>query len=187
MQDGIGNRHTIAAALEGEYTSNSDARTWLPSCQNSLAKFLIRFTPHIAIQRRFTAIPEMYTFMRPPGNTVLIVDDDPLHLTIYKWILQREGYHCRTALVGSTSVELPVGDLVDLVLLDYRLSSSLTAPEVAEQVKSSFPEAPIVVLSELPWMPDDIRAYAAAFVNKGEPKRLIETLATVLRGKPSPA
>jgi len=125
--------------------------------------------------------------MRPPENTVLIVDDDPLHLTIYKWILQREGYQCRTALVGSTSVDLPLSERIDLVLLDYRLSSSLTAPEVAEQVKSAFPEAPIVVLSELPWMPDDIRAQAAAFVNKGEPRRLIETLAAVLRGKPSPA
>ena len=187
MQDGDGNRHRIAAALKKEYTSNSDARTWLPSCQNNLAKVLVRFTPHIAIPRRSEVISEMYTFMRPPENTILIVDDDPLHLTIYKWILQREGYQCRTALVGSTSVDLPLSERIDLVLLDYRLSSSLTAPEVAEQVKSAFPEAPIVVLSELPWMPDDIRAYAAAFVNKGEPKRLIETLAAVLRGKPSPA
>jgi len=129
----------------------------------------------------------MYTFMRPPENTVLIVDDDSLHLTIYRWILEREGYHCRTALVGNTSVELPVSDLIDLVLLDYRLSSSLTAPTVAEQVKSAFPTAPIVVLSELPWMPEDIRACAAAFVNKGEPKRLLETIAGVLQGKPSPA
>ena len=116
-----------------------------------------------------------------------MVDDDSLHLTIYRWILEREGYHCRTALVGNTSVELPVSERIDLVLLDYRLRSSLTAPEVAEQVKSAFPEAPIVVLSELLWMPDDIRAYAAAFVNKGEPKRLIETLTGVLRGQPSPA
>jgi DNA-binding NtrC family response regulator len=129
----------------------------------------------------------MYSFMRPPENTVLIVDDNSLHLTIYRWILEREGYHCRTALVGNTSVELPVSERIDLVLLDYRLSSSLTAPEVAEQAKSAFPEAQIVVLSELPWMPDDIRPYAAAFVNKGEPKRLIETLARVLRGEPSPA
>ena len=120
-------------------------------------------------------------------TTVLIIDDDPLHLTIYRWILQREGYQCKTAVVGSTSVDLPRSERIDLVLLDYRLSSSLTAPQVAEQVKSAFPETPIVVLSELPWMPDDIRAYAAAFVNKGEPKRLLETIALVLEGKPSRA
>jgi len=125
--------------------------------------------------------------MQTQENTVLILDDDPLHLTIYRWILQREGYQWRTALVGSTYVQLPARERIDLVLLDYRLSSSLTAPTVAEQVKSAFPEAPSVVLSELPWIPDDLRAYAAAFVNKGEPKRLIETLAAVLRGKPSPA
>ena len=120
-------------------------------------------------------------------KTVLIIDDDQLHLTIYGWILQREGYQCKTALVSGTSVDLPRSERIDLVLLDYRLNSSLTAAEVAEQVKSAFPETPIVVLSELPWMPDDIRAYAAAFVNKGEPKRLLETIALVLEGKPSQA
>ena len=122
-----------------------------------------------------------------PEITVLIVDDDPLHLMIYRWILQREGCHCKSALVGSTSVELPVSEVIDLVLLDYRLSSSLTATDVAKQVKSAFPEVPIVVLSELPWMPDDIRAYADAFANKGEPKRLLETIVGVLHCKPSPA
>ena len=121
--------------------------------------------------------------MPAQGPTVLIIDDDPLHLTIYKWILEREGYDCKRALVGSTSVGLPGNEPVDVVLLDYRLSSSLTAVEVAAQVRKAFPSAPIVVLSELPWMPDDIRAHADAFVNKGEPKLLLETIAGVLQGK----
>lgn len=121
--------------------------------------------------------------MLSQGATVLIVDDDPLHLTIYTWILQREGYDCKRALVGSTSVDLPVNEPIDAVLLDYRLNSSLTAVNVAEQVKNEFPSVPIVVLSELPWMPDDIRAYASGFVNKGEPKRLLEAIAGVLHAK----
>jgi len=101
------------------------------------------------------------------------------------WILEREGYQCKTAVVNSTSVELPVINAMDLVLLDYRRSSSLTAIDVAEQVKSALPETSIVVLSELAWMRDDIRAYAVAFANKGEPKRLLDTIAAVLEGKPS--
>jgi DNA-binding NtrC family response regulator len=125
--------------------------------------------------------------MHSRNNSVLIIDDDSLHLTIYTWILAREGYQCRTALVGSTSVKLPVDEAIDLVLLDYRLNSSLKAVEVAEQVKNAFPSAPIVVLSELPWMPHDIATHAAAFVNKGEPKRLIETIAGVLHRRPSVA
>jgi DNA-binding response OmpR family regulator len=117
--------------------------------------------------------------------TILIVDDDPLHLTLYSWILQRQGYKCRTAQVKSTSVDLPSDAAIDLVLLDYRLSSSLTPLEVIQQLKAAFAATPIVVLSEMQWMPDDMRGHAAAFINKGDPARLIETIASVLHGEPS--
>lgn len=118
--------------------------------------------------------------MTSPGNTILIIDDDPLHLKIYTWILEREGYQCRTALVGSKDVDLPQDEKIDLVLLDYRLSSSLTAPDIANQLKSLFPDVPIVVLSEAPWMPEDMSAHAIAFINKGNPQRLVNTVADVL-------
>jgi DNA-binding NtrC family response regulator len=119
-------------------------------------------------------------FDMPSQPNVLIIDDDPLHLKIYSWILEREGYKCRTALVGSTSVDLPDDPDIHLVLLDYRLTSSLRATDVAEQARKTYPDAPIVVLSEMPWMPDDIRPHAIAFVNKGNAKLLIDTVAQVL-------
>jgi DNA-binding NtrC family response regulator len=112
--------------------------------------------------------------------SVLIIDDDSLHLTIYRWMLEREGYSCKTALVSET-LDLPANDAIDLVLLDYRLNSSLTAVHVAERVKKAFHHVPIIVLSELQWMPDDIRPYAAGFVHKGEPKRMLDTIADVLQ------
>lgn len=112
--------------------------------------------------------------------TILIVDDDRLHLTLYTWILQGQGYKCKTALVKSTSVDWPADTAVDLVLLDYRLSSSLSAADVVTQLKSTFASVPIVVLSEMQWMPDDMRGHAKAFVNKGDPKKLLETIAAVL-------
>jgi DNA-binding response OmpR family regulator len=117
--------------------------------------------------------------------TVLIVDDDPLHLTLYTWILQRDGYKCATALVKGTSVDLPSDAAVDVVLLDYRLNSSLTSLDVIHRLRSAFASVPIVILSEMQWMPDDVREHAVAFVNKGEPTQLLETIAAVLRGKPS--
>jgi DNA-binding response OmpR family regulator len=115
-------------------------------------------------------------------RTILIVDDDQLHLTLYTWILQGEGYKCRTALVTNTSVDLPTDADLDLVLLDYRLSSSLSASDVVRQLKNTFSSVPIIVLSELPWMPDDMRGHAVDFVNKGDPKRLIETITAILQG-----
>jgi DNA-binding NtrC family response regulator len=125
--------------------------------------------------------------MPTKDTTILVIDDDPLHLKIYTWILQREGYLCITAQVGSTSVHLPADQKVDLVLLDYRLNSSLRAPDVAILVKDAFPGIPIVVLSEAPWMPDEMQKYAAAFINKGNPQRLLETVAEALEGKTSAA
>jgi DNA-binding NtrC family response regulator len=113
-------------------------------------------------------------------TTILVIDDDPLHLKIYCWILQREGYRCRTALVESRSVDLPADERIDLVLLDYRLTSSLTAPEIARNLKTNFPSVPIVVLSEMPWMPEDMTAHAVGFINKGNPQRLLNTVADVL-------
>lgn len=121
----------------------------------------------------------------PQNATILIVDDDPLHLKIYTWILQREGYRCLTALVGSTSVELPADEPVDLVLLDYRLNSSLRAPDIARQAQSTYPSIPIVVLSEAPWMPDDMNDLAMAFVNKGNPKLLMDTIRGVVERRHS--
>jgi len=114
--------------------------------------------------------------------TILIVDDDRLHLKLYTWILQAEGYKCESALVQSTSVDLPSDTTVDLVLLDYRLSSSLSPLDVIEQLKSKFPAAPIVILSEMQWMPDDMRSHAQAFINKGDPKKLVETINGIVQG-----
>jgi DNA-binding NtrC family response regulator len=112
--------------------------------------------------------------------TILIIDDDELHLTLYTWILQGQGYKCQTALVKSTSVDLPQTGGIDLVLLDYRLSSSLSAVDVVLLVKSAFPSVPVVVLSEMQWMPDDMRDHAIGFVHKGDPNRLVATIGSLL-------
>jgi len=64
-----------------------------------------------------------------------------------------------------------------MVLLDYRLNSSLTAADVTDQLQVDFPSAPIIILSELPWMPEDAQRYAKGFVHKGEPDLLMETVA----------
>ena len=85
--------------------------------------------------------------------------------------------------MGSRSVELPDNAHVDAVLLDYRLASELTAVDIAKRLKQVFPAAPVVILSEMPWMPDDIAPHAAAFVHKGEPQQLLDTLRTILGGK----
>lgn len=119
--------------------------------------------------------------------TILIVDDDALHLQLYAWILQRKGHKSILAQVKSESVDLPPNGDVDLVLLDYRFNSSLSAVDVYDQIKGRFPSAPVVVLSDRQWMPDEMKGKAEAFVSKGDPNVLLDTVAAILDRRPANA
>ena len=114
-----------------------------------------------------------------PKITVLVIDDDPTQLKLYSWILEHGGFKPFQALVGSNEVNWPECDRVDVVALDYRLTSKLTAVDVAHQVRERFPDAQVLVLSEMFWMPADIAPLAAAFVSKGNPEELISTVSSL--------
>ena len=107
---------------------------------------------------------------------VLILDDDPSHLKIYAWIAEQAGCSPLPVQVTSHSLSLPQNGPVDLVLMDYRYSSSLTALDIVQEVESTFPGVPIVVFSELYGMPQDMEQHAKAFIRKGEPQELVNRL-----------
>ncbi len=119
----------------------------------------------------------------PHNRTVLIVDDDPSHLKLYSWVVERGGFRSVTILADGDGVTIPDGQRIDAVVLDYRLGPNLTAAEVAKGLRDGSPSLPILVLSDLPWMPDDVAPYASGFVRKGEPQQLIEMIDSVI-GKP---
>jgi len=107
---------------------------------------------------------------------ILIVDDDPSHLDIYGMIVDRAGYRPVPLLVRFAGLEpLPDGEIA-AILLDYRLNSVKTSPEIAQELKARHPRAPILVLSDLWTMPADIQPYAAEFVRKGEPENLLKAI-----------
>lgn len=114
-------------------------------------------------------------------TSVLIIDDDPTHLRIYGWIIGAAGYEAMPALVTGGHIGFPDGQ-VDVVVMDYRLSGQLTAVEAAEETQRRYPQAPIIVLSDMYDLPADIAPYAQAFVRKGEPAKLVETLASLATG-----
>jgi len=110
------------------------------------------------------------------GRTaVLIIDDDPSHLRIYGWIVEAAGYVARAALAAGDRIEFPEGP-VDIAVMDYRLTPQITAVQAAEEVRERYPKAPIVVLSDVYDLPADMAPYAAAFVRKGEPAKLVAKL-----------
>ena len=113
-------------------------------------------------------------------TTVLIIDDDPTHLRIYGWIIGAAGYEALPALVTAGEIRFPE-EPVDLVVMDYRLSGQITAVSAAQETRRRYPGAPIIVLSDMYDLPADIAPYAQAFVRKGEPAKLVETLAAMPR------
>lgn len=116
--------------------------------------------------------------MKKPA--VLIIDDDPSHLRIYGWIIQAAGFDPLFALVTQTELELPDGQAVDLVLLDYHLNGSMTAPEVAKLVRTRYAEAPVLVLSDALVMPEDIGPLVDGFIRKGDPARRVDLVTQTL-------
>jgi DNA-binding NtrC family response regulator len=116
----------------------------------------------------------------PAQASVLVVDDDPVHLRIYGWIMNAAGFRAVPAQVLSNGVCLPDDDTFDVVVLDYRLTGTLTAVEAAQQIQRKYPAAPIIILSDMFDLPDDIAPYASRFVRKGEPERLIASISSLL-------
>jgi DNA-binding response OmpR family regulator len=115
--------------------------------------------------------------VQPSHPKVLIVDDDPMHLEIYGLLMKQAGYEALPTLVRFTGTEIPRNQSLGLVLLDYRLNSAKSSPEFAQEIRSIYPEVPILVLSDLWALPADIAPFVSGFVRKGEPAKLLEAVA----------
>jgi CheY-like chemotaxis protein len=109
-------------------------------------------------------------------SRILIIDDEPAHLKLYSWILQREGFQTTTALVEQNGIQLPPShEEFDLTLLDYRLQG-IKAVDVARKIRDLWPNMRIVVLSDMMWIPEDMAPVANGFIRKGEPQLLVEKI-----------
>ncbi len=111
---------------------------------------------------------------------VLIVDDDPSHLAIYGMLLQQAGYEALTAQVNFAGADLPQDAGVGLVLLDYKLQSLRTSADLAREIRDLYPAAPIVLLSDLWSLPEDVAPFVAEFVRKGQPAKLLQVAERLL-------
>lgn len=107
---------------------------------------------------------------------VLLIDDDPLQLDIYGKIVQKAGFESVPVLVRFSGPD-PIPDgRIDLVLLDYRLNSVKTAPEIAQDIRAKFPQVPVILLTDLWSAPPDVAPFISITVRKGEPAKLFDAL-----------
>lgn len=111
---------------------------------------------------------------------VLIVDDDPYHLEIYGMLVRRAGYEPVPVVVQFEGAEFPPDDEMGLIVLDYKLNTFKTTEQLARELKAQYQGAPILLLSDVWDMPLEMKAHVSAFVRKGEPDKLFDTLHRLL-------
>jgi len=77
---------------------------------------------------------------------ILIVDDDPGHLTTLKTITKSWGYTVETANDGVVAVDTVKSGPVDLILMDVRMTN-MSGIEALSQIKDYNPSIPVIIMT----------------------------------------
>lgn len=77
---------------------------------------------------------------------ILIVDDDPGHLTTLNTVIKSWGYTVETADDGISAVRMVKSELVDLILMDVRMTQ-MSGIEALEQIKIYNPAIPVIIMT----------------------------------------
>ncbi len=86
---------------------------------------------------RLTDVPQS-------GQTILIVDDDPMLLMATSRLLEREGHHVVVANNGAKGVDVCREHPVDLILLDYFMPG-MTGEDVVKEIRTFNKDVRIVL------------------------------------------
>jgi CheY-like chemotaxis protein len=105
--------------------------------------------------------------MRQPE--ILCIDDDEQSLEIRKILLETCDFRVTTATNPKEGLRYFRAHHVDAVVLDYEMPE-MNGGQVARKMKAMRRDVPLVILSALPWLPNDApRECVDAFITKGGP------------------
>ena len=93
------------------------------------------------------------------ATTILVVDDDPDNCTIVVHLLERQGYHTRTAYSGPDALAIVRTEPVDLVLLDVMMPE-MDGFQVCSALRELEPGKTLPIILLTAW--DDIDARLGA-------------------------
>lgn len=120
---------------------------------------------------------------------ILIIEDDPYILKMYKLKLEIEGFNVGTAVNGKLGVEAVKKEVPDLILLDI-LMPEMDGFEVLDHLKASekTKEVPVLVLSNLDKEDHINKAMSfgiQGFILKSQytPNQVVETIRGVVKHK----
>jgi CheY-like chemotaxis protein len=113
------------------------------------------------------------------GTVILCVDDEEIPRTLRQMVLTKQGYTVLSAVSAAEALALLNQHHVDLVLTDQMMPGIL-GTELAKRLRVSRPSLPIIIVSGVNEIPDDV-AFADSFVSKVEgPEALFRCIIEVL-------
>ena len=126
-------------------------------------------------------------------KTVIVIDDDPDILEATRVILEGTGYAVETALTGKGGLDRIRRGGIDGILLDVMMARDTEGFQIAQDLKADAKTAnlPIVFLTGVsqktgfefsPETDEDYMPVEAFLEKPVDPKRLIETVRSVMKG-----
>ncbi|MGD9712933.1 MAG: response regulator [Thermomicrobiales bacterium] len=119
----------------------------------------------------------MVTLGKPDekARVVLCVDDDASSLELRRQFLELAGFTVIVAGAPEEGLELfRTHPEVEAAILDYQMPR-MNGGELAEAMKRIRPGVPVMIVSSLPWLPEDAPKCIDAFVSKCAPSSDLTT------------
>jgi len=112
---------------------------------------------------------------------LLCIDDDAQSLQVRKVLLESYGFRVNTAGSGPEGLRAVRTLAPDAVVVDYHMPG-MDGGEVAREMKNWDAALPVIILSALPWLPDDApNDCIDSCVSKGEPMgALVQTIQSLI-------
>ena len=116
-------------------------------------------------------------------QTLLCIDDEPSICALHKLLFEVNGYRVLVATSGPEGLKLLEKEIVDLVVLDYRMPG-MTGDKVAESIRRERPEIPILMESAYTDLPKEVLKNVDAYLVKGgATEKLIAQVKMLLKKK----
>ncbi len=119
---------------------------------------------------------------------ILCIDDDLQSLQVRRILLETYGFDVVIAVGAREGLKAFRQRLVDAVVMDYHMPE-MDGGQVAQLMKRLRPKVPVMILSALPWLPEQAPSECIDdFVCKGEPTAiLVRKIQALIVNHPQPA